>query len=322
MMRFEEISVVIQGPVQSYQGRPQEEGITHKCIASIRQFLPGATVILSTWEGQDCTGLEPDLLLLNQDPGGTIAAYGADGTPGKLNFNRQLVSSAAGLRAVKTPYAVKIRSDNYLTGNGFVAAQQAFPERNSQDVLFAERVVVNTSYFRKYADGKRLVMLPSDFFHFGRTEDLLKIWDIPLFPDLEYDPAKAGQAQFYGAPMTPPHAEQMYCNAWLGELDKRAPRLAYRHHATAQMREYWDRFIASNFVVLEPAQIGLGLIQRFIPKKKRPNEISYLDWELLYKQYCDPQYPASRLKLFTTIGWRRMVKLPFSYLKFTLTKGK
>ena len=321
-MRFEDISVVIQGPVQSYQGRAQEEGITHKCIASIRKFLPGATVILSTWEGQDCTGLEPDLLLLNQDPGGTIVSYRKDGEPFRLNFNRQLVSSASGLRAVKTPYAVKIRSDNYLTGNDFVSAQRAFPERNGKDILFTERVVVNTSYFRKYADGKRLVMLPSDFFHFGRTEDLLKIWDIPLFQDLEYDPTKAGHSQYYGAPMTAPHAEQMYCNAWLGLLDPKAPRLKYRHHATPKMLEYWDHFIASNFVVLEPSQIGLGLIERFIPKKKRPNEISHLDWALLYKRYCDPEYQASELKLFTTLGWRRMVKLPFSYLKFMLTKGK
>ncbi|MCF1438054.1 MAG: WavE lipopolysaccharide synthesis family protein [Shewanella sp.] len=308
----------MQGPVQAYQGRAQDDGITHKCIASIREFLPGATVILSTWEGQDCTGLEPDLLLLNQDPGGTIVSYRKDGTPGKLNFNRQLVSSAAGLSAVKTPYAVKIRSDNFLTGNGFVAAQQAYPKRNSEDVLFTERVVVNTSYFRKYADGKRLVMLPSDFFHFGRTEDLLKIWDIPLFPDLEYDPAKAGQPQYYGAPMTAPHAEQIYCNAWLGALDKRAPRLEYRHHATPAMREYWDRFMASNFVVLEPQQIGLGLIDRFIPKSKRPNEMSHLDWLLLYKKYCDQTYPASSLALFYSIGWRRLFKLPFSHLKHVL----
>lgn len=317
---FKDISVVVQGPVSAYLGRAQELGITHKCLASIREYLPGATVILSTWEGQDCTGLEPDILLFNKDPGGTIAAYSADGQPGKLNFNRQLLSSAAGLKAVTTPYAVKLRSDNYLTANDFVALQQSFPKRNTKDVLFKERVVVNTSYFRRYADGQRVVMLPSDFFHFGRTEDLLSIWGIPLFEDFKFDPQKMGKAQYRGAPLTPPHAEQIYCNAWLMQLDKRVPYLKHRHDISAEMLEYWERFMASNFVVLEPKQIGLGLIGRFIPKKKRPNEMCHLDWLLLYKCYCDASYSASKLKLFKEIGWHRLVKLPFSAAKYKLKR--
>ncbi|MBL4915264.1 WavE lipopolysaccharide synthesis family protein [Shewanella schlegeliana] len=319
---FKDISVVIQGPVQAYQGRSQEPGITHKCIASIRTHLPGATIILSTWEGQDCHGLNPDILLLNKDPGATIVSYNAKGEPGKLNFNRQIVSSAEGLKQVTTPYAVKIRSDNFLTSNDFVAAQQAFPARNDASKLFTQKVVTNTSYFRRYADGQKIVMLPSDFFHFGLTEDLLKIWDIPLFPDREFDPTKAGSPQYRGAPKVGPHAEQIYCNAWLRKLDSTVPYLQHRHQNSPELLAYWERFIASNLVVLEPEQIGLGLIQRFIPKSKRPNEICHQDWLLLYKQYCDPSIAISKFDIFKTIGWKRMCKLPFSYIKHQLTQIK
>ena len=315
---FKDISVVIQGPVQAYQGRSQEPGITHKCISSIRQYLPGATIILSTWEGQNCDGLEPDVLLLNKDPGATITSYNAKGEPGKLNFNRQIVSSAEGLKQVKTAYAVKIRSDNFLTGNNFVAAQQAFPARDNASKLFTQRVVTNTSYFRRYADGQKIVMLPSDFFHFGLTEDLLKIWDLPLFADLEFNPERLGQPQYRGAPKISPHAEQVYCNAWLMRLDSQVPYLEHRHQSTPELIAYWERFIASNLVVLEPEQIELGLIDRFIPKSKRPNEISHLDWLMLYKQYCDPNATVSQFEVFKTIGWKRMLKLPFSYFKYKL----
>lgn len=315
---FKDISVVIQGPVQAYQGRSQESGITHKCIASIRTHLPGATIILSTWEGQNCQDLNPDILLLNKDPGPTISSYDAKGEPEKLNFNRQIVSSAEGLKQVTTPYAVKIRADNFLTSNNFVAAQQAYPARNNDNCLFKERVVTNTSYFRLFADGQKVVMLPSDFFHFGLTEDLLKIWDIPLFPDREFDPTKAGYPQYRGAPKTRPHAEQIYCDAWLRKLDSTVPYLKHRHQNSPELQAYWERFMASNLVVLEPEQIGLGLIPRFIPKSKRPNEICHQDWLLLYKNYCYQNAPISQLDVFKTIGWRRMFKLPFSYLKFQL----
>ncbi|WP_108945133.1 WavE lipopolysaccharide synthesis family protein [Shewanella halifaxensis] len=315
---FKDISVVIQGPVQAYQGRSQESGITHKCISSIRQYLPGATIILSTWEGLDCNGLEPDILLLNKDPGPTIDWYDAEGKPKLQNYNRQIVSTVEGLKRVTTPYAVKIRSDNFLTGNNFVAAQQAFPAREEPAKLFSQRVVVNTSYFRQYSNGQKVVMLPSDFFHFGLTEDLLKIWDIPLFTDRKFEPSKLGTPQYRGAPKPSPHPEQVYCNAWLMALDNTVPYLQHRHDHSPELLKYWERFIATNLVVLEPEQINLGLIKRFIPKNKRTNEICHQDWLLLYKKYCDKNSPISQLDVFKTIGWRRMFKQPFSYLKYQL----
>lgn len=60
MSDFSDISVVVQGPVQSFQDREQEPGITQKCLESVRQHLPGSTLILSTWPGQELAGLDYD----------------------------------------------------------------------------------------------------------------------------------------------------------------------------------------------------------------------------------------------------------------------
>lgn len=133
-IKFSDITVVVQGPVQAYQGRDQQAGITQVCLDSIRTHLPGARIILSTWEGQNCTGLAPDLLLQHPDPGANVVAYNAQGEAQKLNFNRQIVSTCEGLKRVETPYAVKLRSDNYLTGHGFVTALEQFPARCDQDI--------------------------------------------------------------------------------------------------------------------------------------------------------------------------------------------
>jgi WavE lipopolysaccharide synthesis len=178
---------------------------------------------------------------------------------------------------------MKLRSDNFLTGSGFKQVQH-FTKRVVSDSIFTERVVVSTCYFRRYSAGYPVIMLPRDFFHFGRTEDLLIIWDLPLFEDFIFDPNKLGQKQHACTPKMPLYPEQKYCQQWLGDLDHKAPRLTHRHDTNAPSITYWERFIASNLVVLEPAQICLGLTSRFIPKTKRPNEISHRDWLFTYKK--------------------------------------
>ena len=119
------ISVVIHGPVQATPDRGMETGITEKAITSIREHLPGAHIILSTWPGQPTESLDIDELVISDDPGANIIAYDFDGTPLTENNNRQIVAVAAGLRKVKTPYAIKLRSDNYLLHSGFIGWQKA-----------------------------------------------------------------------------------------------------------------------------------------------------------------------------------------------------
>lgn len=311
---FSHISVVIQGPVSCYQGREQNGGITQKCIESIRKYLPGSIVILSTWKGQDCDGLDPDILLLNEDPGGNIVAYNKDGEAQYLNYNRQIISTLSGLKRVKTPYVVKIRSDNFLTNNSFVYEQQKYKKRIIDNIFFDERVVVNTSYFRLFADGHKVIMHPSDFFHYGLTTDVMKIWDLPLFDDIVFDDTNKGTIQHPWAPNISLHAEQVYCQRWLNILDSESPILTHRYDASNELIDYWFRFIASNFIVLEPEQIGLGLINRFVSKIKRPNEISFFDWLFIYKKYCDNTIYIPYFKYLFHVGIHRWVKMEIKKL--------
>ncbi|MDP2515801.1 WavE lipopolysaccharide synthesis family protein [Photobacterium damselae subsp. piscicida] len=169
---FEQISVVVQGPVQNYQGRTHhEEGITQRCLESIRTHLPGAKIILSTWPDQDLAGLDYDQLVISQDPGVNLV----DGLPQfPKNYDCQLVSTQAGLAQVTTPYAIKLRSDNYLIGNEFVAIQHSFLKSESEHKVFEEKIVINSNLFRRTSHGRSVLMSPSDFFYFGRTANLIK----------------------------------------------------------------------------------------------------------------------------------------------------
>ncbi|MCE2594008.1 WavE lipopolysaccharide synthesis family protein [Motilimonas cestriensis] len=282
MSQFEHISVVVQGPVQNTPDRTHhEEGITQRCLSSIRTFLPGARIILSTWHQQDLTGLEYDELVLSDDPGQNKDGF----CP--VNYYRQITSTKAGLAHVTTPYAVKLRSDNFLNGNEFVALQQQYTAHDPADKLFAEKVVINANLFRKNSHGRDVIMSPSDFFYYGRTEDLNKIWQQPNFLDQPFAEALLTKTQQSQAKYAL-EAEQTYCQIWLRSLTERAPLMGHRFDHSSEDLAFWQRFLASNIIICEPENMGLGL--RKISKRafKRANEFSHLDWLVLYKQYCDP----------------------------------
>ena len=63
-MDTKDISVIVQGAINKNE--------TIKCLQSIRQYLPGAEIILSTWEGSNITDLDYDNLILSKDPGAAI----------------------------------------------------------------------------------------------------------------------------------------------------------------------------------------------------------------------------------------------------------
>ena len=104
-----DITVVVQGAVDREK--------TPICLQSIRRMLPGAFIILSTWEGTDVDGLEYDDVVLSEDPGG-FDEFNIPFSP-KNNINRQIVSTYQGLLKVKTVYALKLRTDFYLCDDGF-----------------------------------------------------------------------------------------------------------------------------------------------------------------------------------------------------------
>ena len=296
MISSKDITVVVQGPVDTFAGRPQEEGITRRCLASVRRFLPEAHLVLSTWEGQTLAGLDYDELVLSPDPGGNIVSYKRDGSPRRLNHNRQIVSTMAGLRRVATPYAMKLRSDNALSGCGFIDLQQRYRRRCADLRWFGERVVLTNTFTRKYAKGHRVAFHASDFFAFGRTEDVRDLWAVPLFEDLDPNPAFLSMSQPY-YPGAPEYERDATQDLFLRFVNKRLKvSLAHLLDSDDLRMDQWEQLLANNFVVAEPERIGLHLGAKFLQKvristrKGRAGFYTYPEWQRLYQYYCDPQF--------------------------------
>lgn len=169
MVDDSDITFVVQGAINNEE--------TPKTLKSIRKYYPQAKIILSTWSGSNVTGLDCDEVLLNKDPGALPKVAGKTW----LNLNRMIASTKNGLKKVKTKYTFKIRTDFYLEKRLPAIEQYLDDIKNYNPTIFKQPIISDwTSYLS--------IFVPfhySDWFMFGLTEDLLKIWDIDLMTDDE-----------------------------------------------------------------------------------------------------------------------------------------
>ncbi|MFI3243604.1 MAG: WavE lipopolysaccharide synthesis family protein [Akkermansia sp.] len=163
---LENLSVVVQGPISD---------MSKGSLLSVRQYLPNCKIILSTWEGSDLDGLEYDELILSSDPQNDKDIHYPS------NANRMIVSTKAGLDAVTTKYVLKMRTDFILTGTNFIDLFLLDAPEPQEYKILKKRVVC---YVWKPQRGR--LFHCGDFYFFGLTEDLCKIWDLPLYTNEQF----------------------------------------------------------------------------------------------------------------------------------------
>lgn len=291
-----DITFVVQGPVQQTPGREQIEGITQRCLASIRQLFPSSTIILSTWENQPIEGLDYDVLVESVDPGSNKVFN--DGTPLVLNNNRQLKSSNAGLAAVSSRYAVKLRSDNLLSGRAFVDTYCKYYDlpRAAKFQYFKQRIITSSAFFIGSHYGKTVHFHKSDLFDFGLTEDLLKVWPNKPIPEIHFE-LNSGKKQRY------PATEQFLTLSWLSDLLGEPLHINSKADDSASLPStFWGDFIANNIIVDSPEALQLDVTERFYQRGNLSLEYDLEDWlalnhgskpkldkkraERAFKQFC------------------------------------
>ncbi len=181
-----EVTCVIQGYV--------DPDITKFTADSIRKYLPGAKIILSTWEECKNCDVDYDELIINDDPGACECGLYAR-EPIANNGNRQIVSTKEGIAKVNTKYTLKLRSDLILLSDDILKYMDAFPIRDNKYSLFKKRIIIGELFTRNdfcYHDiaGKWHVVPkpfhPSDWFLFGLTEDIKLLYEnVDLIPEDE-----------------------------------------------------------------------------------------------------------------------------------------
>lgn len=312
---FTDLTIVMQGAVGA--GTASRNALIENVMAT-RRAMPGVKVILSTWRGSDPQADWPvDLIVESHDPG-QLPNFKYNSPRVMNNVNRQIVSSYAGLEAVKTRYALKMRADCCFTSAGFLEGLAQDSNTPSKS-----RIVVPHLFS---VDPRVFEQMPfhfSDWFQFGETEKIQQLWRTPLMTH--------GDAIYYDSHVHAP---------WSSRFDRRyrarfaAEQHVWMHYAkdagylcpdflndvSDSILESHDQFVAREIEIVDVTRSGL-LFPRYDWALRsgfqRFNCLTASDWSVLESSHSGRQID-SRTRI---TGMRRARVKPFLNALATRTEA-
>lgn len=285
MISSDQISVVVQGPIHGTKDDSENDKITKRCCHRIRELLPEAEIIISTWNGSNVDEIEKDIVVFNEDPGGIIMRM--HGVDRMNNTNRMLVSTYNGISKASRKYTIKLRSDMWLENLNFIDKFGKYPIREHNS-LFKERIIVlsSTCPFR----GSQILFALEDWFDFGLTEDIKKLWNVPLQKreDLIY---KNGVADWEDNLVA-----ENYIWTYIMRQDKTIGcklgdyrgKISY----TTNNLELYEQSLAKYTVLYDGETLGLNSLkypnQNYVRRDfAKASCYMHFEWQKMYRKYCD-----------------------------------
>lgn len=297
-----DISVVIQGPVFTKTTPLAPQGITRQVLKALRQHLPHATLILSTWKDQPVEGLDADIILQLDDPG-TTNFYKPNAKAENLynNGNRLIFSTQAGLTQIKTPYTLKIRSDLLLFHPLFSSYLNQFHHVDAPWHVLEQRIIGFPIYSLKYESASFKDLSPkiqprpfhvSDWAYFGLSTDMQKLFDCPLMEE----PATSRWFETRPKPANDLWPDRLWRYSpeqyIVSSLAQRSLGITLEHASQddADILQSSERFIANNFIILDQYQWGLWSLKLEVYQDQLPPELlkglySHQVWYRDYQKY-------------------------------------
>lgn len=274
MINSNEISIIIQGPILN--------SLTSKCLESVRNYLPGSQVIISTWEGESTKGLHADKIILSEDPGNIKMTLG-----NKIrynNTNRMIISTIKGLRAANRKYSVRIRSDMIFVNDNIlkIIGQNDYKKPKK---LIKKRIVVIQSHhpYRSHA-----LFAVADWFYAGLTEDLQKLYTLQI-----QDYTKFIVDDNTGLPSWEDNitAEQYIWKNFLIKLNeyKYVENFVNMKQDDLKFKELYLKSILNFLIICNPKTIGINSLKHpnksYVSKKiKSFHLLKEVEWKFLYQK--------------------------------------
>jgi len=304
MIFFQDISVVVQGPISEYTG---------KTLQSVRKILPGAELILSTWKGSDIKNLDYDIAVLSDDPGGYEFCLDC----GQLyNVNRLIVSTFEGIKRAKKPYILKLRSDMELHSSTFLNFFGSCPTKTEYSFL-NQKILIGNIYTRNpHFSEKKILFHIGDFFYFGQKEDLLTIFDIRL--------ATQNIASYFK--IYEPFIEyntKIFCKyfpeqfIWLSFVQKYlSVDLDHPFDSNKDLIELHDKILISNTILIDLYESGLECLKYPLQTIKDNDLYTYKDYFYLYHKISTHKFD---LKSFIHFSIKKIcfwMRIPYVKIKY------
>lgn len=281
MINSKEISVVVQGAVDRVD--------LPICLSSIRNYLPAAEIILSTWEGSDVDELDYDKVVFSKDPG-TISADRNDERYN--NLNRELVGVQAGLQVCYRKYILKLRSDMLLINSNFLSFFERKYSKSKQYQIFVKRIVTVRLFTRHFIGrGNKHYRTPfhvSDWCNFGLTDDIKTFWTVPLVKEPNFSrhfENSEERLKYEYSTRTWKFPPEQYI--FYTVVNKFFPNIVMKDllDYDDQIIEFSENIISNNFIILNPANFGVDL------KKYDCHR------EVTYEPICEGLYKETEFQL-------------------------
>lgn len=161
----ENVAIVMQGQIIT------DNNFTLETTALYRKFFADATLILSTWVGED-----KDTIKKIKQNGWIVIQNEKPSYSGHYNINYQLTSSNNGIEAAKKlgiEYVLKTRTDQRIYNPNFLGLLYSFdklypPHKDSKQTRRLIVPNIGTFKYRPYGIG--------DMIMFGHIDDMLTYW--------------------------------------------------------------------------------------------------------------------------------------------------
>lgn len=268
MLDSSKISIVFQGWIDTrHLSSGLQDGRDFMFnVQQTRQAYPNAQLILSTWDNVQIPAEHQywfdqtfTRMFFNADPGGLPnIKFGYDGPN---NVNRQMVSTVTGLAAVTTPYAIKLRTESYLShaqASQFYSdyCQLVQPQRpDYSPILVVNFFTIDPVVY------EHMAYHISDWAQFGRTDTLLEYWsgELMTFENATYFEHNAHHQHHFVDDQfrTRLAVEQHITTQYARQKGYVIPD--YYNQITADILSDHQRFLAEHIIVLNMAQFGLHL---------------------------------------------------------------
>lgn len=300
MIKSNEISVVIQGPITA---------CTSLCIESVKNILPDAELILSTWKNSDLSNIDLSNIILveNDDPNPSgVTYYNEVDKKHPFNLNRQIVSSKNGIDKATNKYVLRMRGDIKIESSDFLKYWEQFDKRNEDFSFFKHRILVpslvsicpknNSEYFQVQI---------SDWLQFGLKEDLVELYNLDLMSEEDMDFYVNNDFEipkgFIDLDINSKWRWGSEQYLFVANFKKKLVDINYPHRKaiTSDILAFEKQFFINNFIVLDSIDFKFDNF-------KHPVENLFLIWckhfeywnalyrynifQMNYKQNCDQKY--------------------------------
>ncbi|WP_080962559.1 WavE lipopolysaccharide synthesis family protein [Chromobacterium subtsugae] len=255
-----ELSIVFQGSVSGLASSEIKDLI--QCLSFLRAENPSCEIILSTWKNENVKSIRKyfDTIVFSEDPG-AMPGLKKDGKAN--NVNRLILSSQAGVNAANGKLCVKLRSDLLFYKKNisqyYHGLCNAYGEVKSN--LFLGKIVVCNLFTIDPRFVERMPYHMSDWIQIGFTDDLKKMWNIPLYRledalYFNFNKHKSGSTGFERQFQSRYAAEQYLQISGVKNFDFDV-NIAFHNDSSPKVVREFFQFMLENYVVRDLASLHL-----------------------------------------------------------------